>query len=120
MQYLNKFFIHEYSSFLLIWNYDLFPEDEWNKINPIGSEYSKVDFFNFNEELPRENGFLINYSMSERENDFNIIAQHLFEGEPKFLDSEFWPIAEEYPKIKQKVDIVIDFYQKIDPVFTEE
>lgn len=117
-------FHHEYSHILFWLNYDkFFPEKEWDNINP-GSfkyEYEKsASWGGYEDDINRKNGFLRNYSKTQREDDFGVIAEQLFRREDKFLGGNLWDIAAEYPKIRQKVNIVIKFYNKLDPIFTEE
>jgi hypothetical protein len=49
------------------------------------------------------------------ENDINTFAQNIFSP-----SENFWKIADGYLRIKKKVKILIDFYNKIDPMFTED
>lgn len=37
-----------------------------------------------------------------------------------FNDGTFWEICDKYPKIKEKTDLAIDFYNKLKPLFTKE
>jgi len=59
-------------------------------------------------------GFLTQYALSGIENDINTIAQNLFRP-----DGKFWGFVKYYPRIQKKVSLLISFYHKIDPVFTE-
>jgi hypothetical protein len=59
-------------------------------------------------------GFINRYSMTEIEQDINVIAQNLFAGGP-----EFWKIADANEKIRGKVLLLIGFYHSLDPMLTE-
>ncbi len=113
-------FHHEYSHLLYWRNYDNFSEQEWDSVNPGGFQYDKKSGGSgFKPELA-EAGFLIAYSKSNREEDFANIAEQIFKKEDKFLWGNFWQIVSQYPKIRQKTDMIINFYHKLDPMFTEE
>ena len=60
-------------------------------------------------------GFLVRYSMSSLENDVNGYAAALFAN-----DRNFWANVEKYPAVRKKADLAIEFYHRIDPVFTRE
>jgi hypothetical protein len=60
-------------------------------------------------------GFLVRYSMSSLENDVNGYAAGLFGG-----DRSFWAQVEKYPAVRKKALLAIEFYHRIDPVFTRE
>jgi len=59
-------------------------------------------------------GFLTQYAYSGLENDVNTVAQNLFKPE-----ADFWVYVDKYPRIRQKIKLLIAFYNKIDPAFTE-
>lgn len=61
----------------------------------------------------KELGFFREYSQSDIENDFNIIAENLMLG-----SEELWQDAELYPRIRQKMTLVIEAYQCFNPAFT--
>jgi len=62
-----------------------------------------------------EQGFLVRYSMSSLENDVNGYAAALFAN-----DRSFWANVKKYPAVRKKADLAIEFYHRIDPVFTRE
>jgi hypothetical protein len=62
-----------------------------------------------------EQGFLNEYAKASIEEDFNSFAGRLFVGEARL-----WKAIENYPRVKAKADMVIGFYQKIDPLLTKE
>jgi hypothetical protein len=121
--YLEQTFHHEYSSILYRNHPAFLDEAAWNKINGAGFEYTDpengVGAIRNNESSQDldtalcQKGFLTQYSLSGIENDINTFAQNIF------CPSEgFWEIVERYPIIKNKVVLLIDFYNKIDPLFT--
>jgi hypothetical protein len=59
-------------------------------------------------------GFLTEYAMSSLENDLNTIAQHLF-----LPAKDFWKIADSCPRIRIKTQLLINFYNTLNPQFTE-
>lgn len=117
-----QFFHHEYAHLLYWQNYDLFSEEEWDKINPDGFKYDRAkgaEWGGIDEESNRENGFLENYSKTAREEDFSLLAQKLFKDNSNSLDN-IWNLKERYPRIHQKIDLMIKFYYRLDPTFVEE
>ena len=58
-------------------------------------------------------GFLYEYAKSTFEDDFNSIAEQLFLG-----NDCFWSVVDKFQRIKEKTDLVIAFYHKIDPGFS--
>ncbi len=61
-----------------------------------------------------ESGFLTRYSMASVEEDINVFAQHLFNSDP-----ELWGIIDTYPRLRRKAQLLIGFYNRIDPRFNE-
>jgi hypothetical protein len=121
--YLEGSFHHEFSSILLR-NFPKYLEKKaWGKVNGDKFRYGKSGVAavqgnragdKFDPSLNSE-GFLCEYAKSTLENDFNVIAEQLFLGNPKF-----WSVVDKYPGIKKKTDLAIDFYRKIDCAFGEE
>jgi hypothetical protein len=123
--YLEQTFHHEYSSILYRNHPSWFNETGWTNANIPGFSYndpeSGVGAIRNNESsqdldtgLCRK-GFLTQYSLSGLENDINTFAQNIFSPSPGF-----WQLADQYPRIYRKIKLLIDFYHRIDPVFTEE
>lgn len=123
--YLEQTFHHEYSSILYRNHPSFIDKERWENANIAGFDYndpeSGVGAIRNNESsqdldtaLCRK-GFLTQYSLSGMENDINTFAQNLFSP-----SAGFWKIVDQYPRIRQKVRLLADFYHKIDPVFTEE
>jgi hypothetical protein len=100
-----------------------FDKEAWKKLNPADFKYlgSGVDAIRQNkasvalDEKLHEDGFLEQYGQSDMENDFNSYTAKIFSG-----DAKQWDLYDRYPKLKGKVKLVIDFYQKVDPTFTVE
>lgn len=58
-----------------------------------------------------DQGFLTAYNMISVEQDLNETAAHLF------TNPELWNYCARHPRLDQKVDVLIDFYRNLDPVF---
>jgi len=94
----------------------------WHKLNGKNFSYGKSGvaaiknqkYSKVFDQLSHKNGFLYQYATSTFENDFNSIAQQLFIG-----NKDFWLIVNEYGKLKDKTDLVIDFYGKLNPKFNK-
>ena len=122
--YLEQTFHHEFSSILFRDYPSLLDTVAWKKANIAGFDYNDpeagVGAIRNNQSsqvldtLLCKKGFLTQYAYSSLENDVNTIAQNLFKPDP-----DFWTFAEKYPRIKQKVRLLIAFYGKLDASFTE-
>jgi Putative zinc-binding metallo-peptidase len=105
---------HEFSS-ILMKNYK-FPKEEWLAINLPGFKYSgsgremlgQPNLYSQSEEW-LSNGFLVKYSQSSLENDFNMLAFWLFT-----RTSQLRELGWEHIKLQRKIDLAIDFYKSID------
>lgn len=129
-------FHHEFSSLLLKQNESLFEVDRWTSANDpdftyraggiveeqdgdrseatkvlqaeqkktggSGSSLLQLDI------VLMEDGFLTPYNMVSVEQDMNEMAAHLF------TNHELWEMSRRYPRIDQKVDVLIDFYRRLD------
>ena len=62
-----------------------------------------------------EQGFLVRYSTSSLENDVNGYASALFANDPNF-----WANVNKHPNVRKKTALAIEFYHRIDPMFTKE
>lgn len=117
-------FHQEFSSIFLRSYKSLFDKQAWIRINPgdfiyfsdTGVEALKKgqDSTIFDPKL-NEIGFLYEYAQSTPENDFNSFAENIF-----MNDSYFWEAIDKYPKLKEKFDLIVKFYNSINPIFTEE
>lgn len=122
--YLEQTFHHEFSSILLR-NYPAFLDTmAWKAANDPGFRYNDpedgVGAIRNNassQELDTSissKGLLTQYAMSSIENDVNTFAQNLFTP-----STGFWEIVERYPRVKRKLQLMILFYNRIHPLFTE-
>ncbi|MEW4455281.1 hypothetical protein AB1L30_21610 [Bremerella sp. JC817] len=122
-QHIEAVFHAEFSSILL----RNFPSDfdatAWLAACPEGFEYlgNGVDAIKQNKSSLRSDtklhsaGFLRQYAQSTMENDFNGFAAFLFSG-----DKATWEIVQSHPRLKQKLNITLNFFQKIDPALTQD
>ncbi|MBL7137895.1 MAG: hypothetical protein ISS17_03880 [Bacteroidales bacterium] len=122
-EYVEGVFHHEFSSVLLRKFYKQFDKRSWVAINPPDFSYGTggVEAIKKGEASLDYNydllafGFLNKYSQSAFEEDINVFAQNLFSG-----GEQFWFIVDTFDRIREKARLVIDFYQQINPQFTEE
>lgn len=115
---------HAELSSILLRNYrDKFNEKSWQAINGIDFCYAKSGkeairrnkaSLRISESCLRD-GFLNEYAKSTLENDFNQFAKYLF-----CRSQELWVIADQYDKIRGKVELIISFYHTLDSSFTKE
>ncbi|GEP43981.1 hypothetical protein BGE01nite_32720 [Brevifollis gellanilyticus] len=112
----------EFSSILLRNHPEFLDKQTWQSLNPPGFKYlgNGVDAVKqgkagqkMSNTLHAE-GFLIEYSRSTQENDFNGFSARLFRG-----DASVWAIAENHSKIRRKLKLTIGFYQKLDATMDE-
>jgi len=123
--YIEQTFHHEFSSILLRNHPSFLDTAEWKKANIPGFDYNDpengVGSIRKNQSsqdldtVLTQQGFLTQYSLSSLENDINTVAQNIFCPSP-----DFWLITEKYPRVKRKVKLLITFYNRINPIFTEE
>jgi len=124
--YIEESFHHEFSSILLRNYRSSFNEQQWRDINPEEFQYfdestggwdaikqgrSSKDF---SPEFHSE-GFLYEYAQSTLENDFNSFAENIFMG-----NEDFFTATDQYEKLKMKLDLIVSFYNSINPQFTIE
>jgi len=116
--YTDRFLLevmHSEFSSILMMNYR-FPWDAWRAANIDSFEYGgngvevlgQPDLFGQSEELLSQ-GFIVRYAQSSLENDFNMIARLLFTDLDGLLQ-----LADDYPRLKAKVDLAIAFYESIE------
>jgi hypothetical protein len=123
--YLEQTFHHEYSSILMRGYSRLLDTIAWKKANIQGFDYNDpeagVGAIRNNESSQSfdtalcKKGFLTQYAISSLENDINTLAQNLFKP-----DKDFWIYFDTYPRIRQKVKLLVAFYGKLDKSFTED
>jgi len=115
-------FHHEFSSILLKRNG--FYLNPWLEQNPEGFKYSMEKTCNIKEiyGVSQEGkasdynlGFVDAYCRISFENDFNEYSRMIFMQPQKFKR-----IIAQYPHVRRKFEIWLDFYHMIDPIFTEE
>jgi len=118
-------FHHEFSSLLILGN--SFFLNPWTDHNPknfvyLGDKYDSwkalrkdVKISNQGNNEDYEKGFLNTYSLTSFENDFNEYSAMIFTYPDKFKK-----IMRRYPRVRAKFLVWLDFYHKIDPIFTEE
>jgi len=121
-EYIEQVFHHEFSSILLRGFRDYFDKSKWLALNPPSFRYGKggadaiqqgVASMTLDPETIKQ-GFLSQYSTASIEEDINVFAQNLFAG-----DREFWRVFELNETIREKTRILISFYHRINPAFTE-
>jgi len=78
-------------------------EAEQRRTGGSGSSLLKLD------EALMKQGFLTAYNRVSVEQDVNELAAHLF------TNGELWDLCVRFPRIDQKVDVLIDFYRGLDP-----
>jgi hypothetical protein len=116
-------FHHEFSSLLL--NSHSFFINPWTDNNPgnfkyLGDKYDSWKTLQKEIDISRESsedyrkGFMSTYGQTNFENDFNEYSGMIFTYPEKFKK-----IMSQYPRVRAKFKIWLDFYQKIDPIFTE-
>lgn len=123
-KYLEQTFHHEFSSILFRnfpsyldtagWkaaNLDCDYNDPEDGVGAIRNNASSQDI---DTSLCRQ-GMLTQYAMSSLENDVNSFAQNLFCPSPGF-----WQTVDTFPRIRQKTTLLIEFYAKLSPQFTEK
>ena len=120
--FVESIFHHEFSSILLK-NYKCrFDENAWKLLNPHDFVYGKggisaisdgTSSMVFDANLNKL-GFLNKYSQSSIEEDINVFSQNLFCG-----NKSFWEIVDKFDIIRAKTHLIIEFYNIINPVFTE-
>lgn len=100
--------------------FDSYYED-WQSNNPEGFEYygyeRYIDEYFSNEEWLKmyKDGFISSFSMVSYSEDLAEISSRAFANDPIF-----WKSINNYPGIRQKFELMVDFYNKIDPSITLE
>lgn len=118
-------FHHEFSSLLL--NSRSFYLNPWINQNPRNFIYfsdvyktweelhNKIDLSTEAKSEDFKKGFMSVYGQTSFENDFNEYSAMIFTYPEKFKK-----LMNQYPRVRAKFLVWLDFYQKIDPIFTEE
>lgn len=112
---------HEFSHNLQNKHWEQFPHKQWKKssLKKYGKgghqAIKKGSSSQVFDTLLCAVGFLHEYAKSSANEDFASFAENLF-----LNNQEFWKLVEKYPLIKAKKDLAIQFYQSLDPIFTED
>lgn len=115
-------FHHEFGTLLL--KSHSFWIDPWTDNNPTDFKYL-IDTHHTWKELREarktvtdtfcyENGFVTTYGLTSFSNDFSEYSAMIFTRPQKFKE-----LMNQYPRVRGKFLVWLDFYQKIDPIFTE-
>jgi hypothetical protein len=124
-KYLEQTFHHEFSSILFrnfpalldtnAWKEANHPDfiynDPENGVGAIRNNQSSQEL----DSLLCQKGVLTQYGASSIENDVNTFAQNLF-----CPDENFWKYVDHFRRIRAKTTLLIQFYTKINPLFTEQ
>lgn len=122
-KYLEQTFHHEFSSILFRNKIQLLDTAAWNaasspsfankdSLNGVGAIIKKEASQTIDTILCKK-GVLTQYALSGLENDVNTFAQNLFKPE-----EQFWYAVETFPLIQKKAMLLINFYNRLNPVFT--
>ena len=122
-RYILSTFHHELSSILLRNHAEMFDKAAWHAANRDGFSYRSSGMQSLKDgtadtKYSRRlhlDGFLNQYATSSMEEDFNTFAEALFTG-----DSRFWEVVDRFPRIAEKAEVILSFYQGLDPQFTEQ
>lgn len=103
----------EFSSTLR--DHNAFPTDRWMQVNPPDFNYTGTGFEMLGNidvyastDLERADGFLVKYSRSSMENDFNMISSWLFT-QPGALEEA----AHRSMRLQQKIMLAEEFYRSV-------
>ncbi len=121
-EYLVSAFHHEFSSILLRNFWDKFDEEAWVAANGPGAVYREGGVIAIRDGMSdttfkakyNVDGFLNEYGSASLEEDFNTFAEALFGS-----DRTFWTLVDRYPRLAKKKDVIVAFYTRLDPQFTE-
>lgn len=114
-------FNHEFSSLLL--SSHSFFINPWTDHHPANFEYS-ADLYDDWTTMEKhrdkitdfyEIGMVTNYGLTDFRNDFSEYSAMILTYPKKFKK-----IMDQYPRVRGKFLVWLEFYQKIDPIFTEE
>lgn len=119
---LEGIFHAEFSSILLRNLPQQLDTKRWREINPpdfryLGSGVQAIKWQQASRRLDADlhsAGFLHAYAQASLEEDFNSIAARLLMG-----DEGLWGAVAQFPKVKEKTDLVISFYGGQDAQFTQ-
>jgi hypothetical protein len=116
-------FHHELTSLLLLSH--TFYTAPWLKNNPKGFKYLDRIYDSWKDEKKArklitdidcyEKGIVTNYGITSFSNDFSEYSAMIFT-----YPNKFKKIMDQYPRVRGKFKVWLEFYQEIDPIFTEE
>jgi len=122
-EFLESLFHHEFAHLLYHQYSQYLSKKKWKASNPVGFRYgnggveairtgdSSMEY----DSLLNAKGFLNSYCQSSLDEDFHVFSQNLFNGGKKF-----WNVVDHYEKIREKMHMAVNFYNEINPLFTEE
>ncbi len=118
---LEGIFHAEFSSILLRNLPQHLDTKRWLEINPpdfhyLGSGVQAIKQQRASQQLDanlQKQGFMHAYAQASLEEDFNTIAARLLMG-----DAALWRAAAQFPKVKQKTELVMAFYGRLEAQFT--
>jgi hypothetical protein len=124
-KYLEQTFHHEFSS-ILFRNYPSFLDtNAWKGANTSNFIYNDpengVGAIRNNQSSQELDsvlcykGVLTQYGGSSIENDVNTFAQNLF-----CPEKNFWAFVDRFPRIRKKATLLIGFYNRISPTYSEQ
>lgn len=119
--YIEQTFHHEFSSILLRNYSNLLKREEWISNNALPYGDGGVQALKESKDsqdidtMLNSKGFISQYATSDFENDFNTFAENLF-----YPSDEFYNAVKNYPKIRQKLDLILEFYFALDNTLTKK
>jgi len=119
--YIEQTFHHEFSSILLRNYSNLLKREEWISINALPYGDGGVQALKESKDsqdinpMLNSKGFISQYATSDLENDFNTFAENLF-----YPSDEFYNTVKNYPKIRQKLEFILEFYFALDNTLTKK
>jgi hypothetical protein len=80
--------------------------DDWKEVEKVRVTITDDVFF--------QKGFVSNYGVTNFNNDFSEYSAMIFTHPQKFKE-----IMNQYPRVRGKFEVWLEFYQKIDPIFSQ-
>lgn len=119
--WLEDIFHYRAAQILKYKNPNNFEASAWSNCNPAGFEYGKSENSVAKAKdgtitsADPENGFVCQYARTSINADFSMTSSFLFAGK-----QGLWDMAKRYPRIQQKIDLTIKFYEKLDSSLNKE
>jgi hypothetical protein len=100
---------------LFSWHaFKTFPKEEIDALfRPITSRYGIKIVYEIGDVFFQK-GFVSKYGVTNFNNDFSEYSAMIFTHPQKFKE-----IMNQYPRVRGKFEVWLEFYQKIDPIFTQ-